>query len=85
MARDYRADFQAFVDQRMPSGDYVLPVLAADSPHVFAGRLVALLEDAAQDNPGPWSDEWADHVLNHAWQQYLRLCEVAPIREQVKA
>jgi hypothetical protein len=30
MARDYRADFQAFVDQRMPSGDYVLPVLAAD-------------------------------------------------------
>lgn len=30
MARDYRADFQAFVDQRMPSGDFVLPVLAAD-------------------------------------------------------
>lgn len=30
MARDYRADFQAFVDQRMPSGDYVLPVFAAE-------------------------------------------------------
>lgn len=30
MARDYRAEFHAFIDQRMPTGDYVLPVVAAE-------------------------------------------------------
>jgi len=47
MARDYRAEFQAFVDQRIPSGDYILPVLAADlvaelrkaNPSLLAGWL----------------------------------------------
>jgi hypothetical protein len=56
-----------------------------ESPHILAGRLIVLLEDAARDNPGPWSAEWAEYVLHHAGQQYERLCEVAPIREQVSA
>jgi hypothetical protein len=52
MARDYRAEFQAFVDQRIPSGDYILPVLAADlvaelrktNPSLLAGWLNANAE-----------------------------------------
>lgn len=47
MARDYRAEFQAFVDERLPSGDYILPVLSADlvaelrktNPSLLAGWL----------------------------------------------
>lgn len=56
-----------------------------DSPRILAGRLVALLEDAAQDNPGPWSEEWAEYVLSHAGEQYLKFCKVAPIPEKAGA
>lgn len=54
-----------------------------EDPKILASRLVVLLEDAAQDNPGPWSEEWADYVLSNAGQRYTQLCKVAPIRERV--
>ena len=56
-----------------------------DSPHILADRLVSLLQDAANDNPGPWSEEWAEYVLSHAGEQYLRFCKVAPIPTKVGA
>lgn len=50
-----------------------------DSPKILADRLVVLLKDAAQDDPGAWSEEWAEYVLSHAGEQYLRFCKVAPL------
>lgn len=50
-----------------------------DSHHVFAGRLVALLTAASHDNPGVWSEAYSEHVLAQFSDQYLRLCEVAPL------
>jgi hypothetical protein len=56
-----------------------------EDPSILAGRLVVLLEDAAADNPGPWSEEWAEYVLDHAGKQYLRFCKTNPIREKAGA
>lgn len=52
MSRDFRAEFQAFVDERMPSGDYALPVLSVElvselretDPSLLAGWLDANAE-----------------------------------------
>lgn len=54
-----------------------------EDPKILAGRLVVLLDAAAQGNPGPWSEEWAEYVLSHAGQRYLDLCKVAPIPQRV--
>lgn len=44
--RDYIADFQKVIDAHMPTGDYVLPLLAAD--------IVAELREQDQDLLGGW-------------------------------
>ena len=56
-----------------------------EDPKILADRIAALLKDAAQDNPGPWNEEWADYVLSRAGQRYTQLCKVAPIREKAGA
>ena len=54
-----------------------------DSPHVFAGRIAALLKQASGDNPGEWSEAYTEHVINRFADRYVELCRVAPIRERV--
>jgi hypothetical protein len=56
-----------------------------EPPEVLAGELVKLLKVAAHDNPGEWSEAYAEHVINQFSSQYLRLCEVAPIRQKAGA
>jgi hypothetical protein len=50
-----------------------------DPPEVLAGELVKLLKVAAHDNPGEWSEAYAEHVINNFADRYVELCRVAPI------
>lgn len=52
---------------------------ALDSQHVFAGRIVSLLEMASHDNPGEWSPAYTEHVINRFSDRYVELARVAPI------
>ena len=58
MARDYRADFQAFIEQRMPSGDYVLPVLAGDLVTELRQSDSALLRGWLDANAAQFLTQW---------------------------
>ncbi len=58
MARDYRADFQAFIEQRMPSGDYVLPVLAGDLVTELRQSDPALLRGWLDANAAQFLTQW---------------------------
>ena len=60
-------------------------VKAIDSQHVFAGRLVSLLQMASSDHPGEWSPAYTEHVINRFADRYVELCRVAPILEEVRA
>lgn len=53
--------------------------IPVDSPRVFAGRIAALLQEAAYDNPGVWSDAYVEFVMNRFADKYVELCRVAPI------
>lgn len=57
--------------------------IKVDSPHVFAGRIHALLQAASADNPGEWSEAYCEWVINQFADKYVELCRVAPIRERV--
>lgn len=57
--------------------------IKVDSSHVFAGRIVSLLEAASHDHPGEWSPAYAEHVINRFADRYVELCRVAPIRAEV--
>lgn len=52
---------------------------AVDSQHVFAGRIVSLLEMASHDNPGEWSEAYTEHVINRFADRYVELSRVAPV------
>lgn len=54
---------------------------AMDSQHVFAGRIVSLLEMASHDHPGEWSEAYTEHVINRFSDRYVELCRIAPLRE----
>lgn len=56
-----------------------------DSPHVFAGRIAALLKAASHDNPGEWSEAYTEHVINRFSDRYIELCRVAPIPQKAGA
>lgn len=56
-----------------------------DSPHVFAGRIAALLKAASSDHPGEWSPAYTEHVINRFADRYVELCRVAPLVEEVAA
>lgn len=56
-----------------------------DSPHVFAGRIAALLSDASKDSPGEWSEAHTEWVVNNFADRYVQLCRVAPLIERVGA
>jgi hypothetical protein len=57
----------------------------ADPAAVFAGRIAGLLEAAAYDNPGEWSDSYTEFVINRFADRYVELCRVAPIPTKVRA
>ena len=61
----------------------VREIRGIDSQHVFAGRIVSLLEQASHDHPGEWSPAYTEHVINRFADRYVELCRVAPIHEQV--
>ena len=44
-----------------------------DSQRVFADRIVSLLQAAAGDNPGEWSDAYSEHVLTRYSDRYAEL------------
>ena len=52
---------------------------AVDSQHVFAGRIVSLLQAASHDHPGEWSEAYAEHVINRFADRYVELCRIAPL------
>jgi hypothetical protein len=56
-----------------------------EPPEVLAGELVKLLKVAAHDNPGEWSEAYAELVLSRFSRRYLDLCRVAPIRAKAGA
>ena len=51
-----------------------------DSQREFAGRIVQLLKAASHDNPGEWSQAYADHIIDKFSTRYIELCRVAPVR-----
>lgn len=53
---------------------------ALDSQHVFAGRIVSLLEAASADHPGEWSPAYTEHVINRFADRYVELARVAPLK-----
>jgi hypothetical protein len=50
-----------------------------EPPEVLAGGLVKLLKQASLDNPGEWSEAFAEHIINRFADRYVELCRVAPI------
>lgn len=60
----------------------VQEIRGIDSPHVFAGRIAALLKAASGDHPGEWSEAYSEHVINRFSDRYVELARVAPIRER---
>lgn len=52
---------------------------ALDSQHVFAGRIVSLLEAASHDHPGEWSPAYCEFVMSRFADRYVELSRVAPL------
>jgi len=86
MARDYGADFQAFVDERLPGGDYILAVVSADlvaelrrtDPRLLAGWLDAnaeqfvtqVLGDQARSRRGKQSSDAPRSAFKDAAERF---------------
>jgi hypothetical protein len=51
-----------------------------DPQREFAGKITRLLEAAAHDNPGEWSEAYTEHVINRFADRYVELCRVAPVK-----
>lgn len=59
--------------------------IKVDSQHVFAGRIVSLLEMASHDNPGEWSPAYTEHVINRFADRFVELARVAPVPDKAGA
>jgi hypothetical protein len=56
-----------------------------DPEREFAGQLLDLIKSGNDDNPGEWSEPFAEFVINRFADQYVALCRVAPIHEKAGA